>query len=166
VTERKGIVGGLTDDAVQEQTTKRPVRNDVEQSGDEVAALRYWKVEKGCYEEFRRISENAIWPFFEKLGARIVGMWRVVPAPGESEPEGFDEVYLLTRYASLEHWSATRDMAKLGGNGPDFEACRAAVLRRQELSLETSVCFLDGAVTPGGPYFLPGLGERFDEVSS
>jgi hypothetical protein len=166
VTKRGEIEGGLPADSQGEHATKRPVRNDVAQAGQEVAALRHWKVEKGSYEEFRHISENAIWPFFEKLGARIVGMWRVLPAPGESEPEGFDEVYLLTRYASLEHWSATREMAKLGGNGPDFEACRAAVLRRQELALETSVRFLDGAVSPGGPYFLPSLGERFDEVSS
>jgi len=164
VNEGKGFEGGLTREVVQAQQAKRPVRNDVSQSGQEVAALRHWKVEKGCYGEFRRISEEAIWPFFEKLGARIVGMWRVVPAPGDDEPEGFDEVYLLTRYASLDHWSATRDMVRLGGNGPDFEACRAAVLRRQELSLETSVRFLDGAVSQSGPYFLPGLGERYDEV--
>ena len=151
---------------MQEQKTKRPVRNQLAQQGREVAALRYWKVEKGCYQEFRRVSEEAIWPFFEKLGARIVGMWRVVPAPGESESADFDEVYLLTRYASIEHWSATRDMAKLGGNGPDFDACAAAVRRRQELSRETSVRFLEGSTSPGGPYFLPGLDERYSEVSS
>ncbi|MCP4002945.1 MAG: hypothetical protein GY725_01990 [bacterium] len=162
----KGIVGGLTQDAVREQDAKRPVRNQVAQPGPEIAALRYWKAQKGCYEEFRHISEAAIWPFFEKLGARIVGMWRVVAPPGENEPEDFEEIYLLTRYASLEHWSATRDMARLGGNGPDFEACRTAVLRRNELTLETSVRFLDGSVSPGGPYFLPGLGEVFEEVSS
>ena len=65
MTQRKGIEGGLRADASRGHA-KRPVRNDVAHSGDEVAALRYWKIEKGCYEEFRRISENAIWPFFER----------------------------------------------------------------------------------------------------
>ncbi len=164
MAERSGFEGGLTRDAVRPGDAKRPVRNDVARPRAEVAALRHWKIHKGSYPEFRRASEEAIWPFFEKLGARIVGMWKVVPPPGEAEPPDFDEVYLLTRYASIGHWKATRDMARLGGNGPDFEKCRKAVLLRQSLSLETSVRFLEGALTEGGPYYLPGLDESYVEA--
>ena len=125
--------------------------------------VRYWKVRKGSYPEIRRLSEESIWPFFEKTGARIMGMWKVEPPPGEEGPSDYDEVYLLTRYASFDHWKATRDMVGLGGNGPDFEAAIDAVKRRHELSTETRVTFLKGGPSDGRPYFMPGMAENYEE---
>ena len=40
----------------------------------------------------------------------------------------------MTRYASVEHWRATRGMAALGGNGPDYENAVAALRLRRELT--------------------------------
>ncbi len=157
------FVDGLGKDSIASQAEKRPVRNQVAQAGEEISALRYWKVRKGSYPEIRRLSEESIWPFFEKTGARIMGMWKVEPPPGQDGPSDYDEVYLLTRYASFAHWKATRDMVGLGGNGPDFEAAIDAVRKRQELATETRVTFLKGGSSDGRPYFMPGLGERNEE---
>lgn len=147
------------------ESEKRPVRNDVAQSGHEIAILRHWRIKKGGYEEFRRVSEEGVWPFFEKIGARIVGMWKVVPPSGETElSPDWDEVYLLTRHASMAHWKMTREAARLGGNGPDWEKCREALRVRHSLTLEISAQFLEGGISPGGPYFMPGLDERYQEI--
>ena len=96
-----------------------------------------------------------IWPYFEKIGARIVGMWVVIPPPGgkEASPD-YDEVYLTTRYASLDHWAATRDAAAMGGDGPDYAALQAALAVRQSLTIETKVTFLQGVVGPLPPVFM------------
>lgn len=146
------------------QSEKLPVRNNEAVLGDEIAVLRHWRVKKGSYDEFRKLSEEGVWPFFEKIGARVVGMWRVIhPEMVGAETGDFDEVYLLTRYASVEHWKATRESAKLGGNGPDWEKCVEALDRRHSLSFETSAQFLQGGLAPNGPYFMPALDEKYIE---
>lgn len=144
----------------------RPVRNqaaDTAQIGSEgIVTLRYWKIRKGGFPQFLAASQHGVWPYFEKIGARVLGMWMVQPTPGEAEASAdYDEVYLATRYASVEHWAATRDAVELGGNGPDFDAMRAALAIRRELTLETNLTFLEGVSGPVGPYFLPGTGEMF-----
>ena len=107
-------------------------------------------------------SQRGIWPFFEKIGARIVGMWQVIPPPdGKEASPDYDEVYLTTRYASLEHWAATRDAAALGGDGPDYAALQKALAVRQSLTIETKVTYMKGVVGPLGPVFMPGTGEKF-----
>jgi len=142
--------------------TRGPVRNLAAQPGEEIVTLRYWKIRKGGFPKFLEASQKGIWPFFEKIGARIVGMWLVVPGPNDppASPD-YDEVYLMTRYASLEHWAATRDAAAMGGDGPDYAALQAALAVRQSLSLETKVTFMKGATGPLGPVFMPGTGEKF-----
>jgi hypothetical protein len=73
-------------------------------------------------------------------------------------------VYLATRYASVEHWDATREPQRLGGNGPDWEACRRALEVRRGLTLETRLTFLEGAMASNGPYFQPALPESYRRV--
>lgn len=142
-----------------------PVRNQAARPGDPITTLRYFKIKPGTFGEFLAASQNGVWPYFEKIGARVVGMWRVVPAPGEAAPlPKFEEVYLVTRYASAEHWAATRDAAKLGGDGPDYQAMQAALKVRRDLTIETNVKFMTGVSGPLDPVFLPGTGERFAPV--
>lgn len=142
--------------------TRGPVRNLTPVIGQEVVTLRYFKIRKGSFPEFLQVSQEGVWPFFEKIGARIVGMWQVIPAPGESSAStDYDEVYLTTRYASLDHWAATRDGAALGGDGPDYEALQAALAVRASLTLESRVTFLQGVIGPLPPVFMPATGENF-----
>jgi hypothetical protein len=142
--------------------SRGPVRNLAPQAGQEITTIRYWKIRKGTFPQFLAASQQGIWPYFEKIGARIVGMWKVIPAPGEPEASpDYDEVYLTTRYASVEHWAATRDAAAMGGDGPDYAALQAALAVRQSLTIETKVTFLEGVVGPLPPVFMPGTGESF-----
>lgn len=154
--------GGLS--PVSEESA-RPVRNDAQRPGREVVTLRYFRIERGRFPEFLAASQGGVWPYFEKIGARVIGMWRVVPPPAaQPEPRDYDEVYLATRYASLEHWTATRDTVAHGGDGPDWDACKRALDFRDSVTRESHVTFLEGELAPGGPYFLPGLLEKYERV--
>lgn len=129
---------------------------------DGIVTLRYWKIRKGGFPAFLEASQQGVWPYFEKIGSRVIGMWQVIPAPGEASASAeYDEVYLATRYASAEHWAATRDAARMGGDGPDYKALQDALAVRRELTIETRLTFLSGATGPMGPYFLPGTMETF-----
>ena len=157
--------GGLS--PVTNQEPPRPVRNNVAQPGEEVVTLRTFKIKKGTFDQFLKASVEGVWPYFEKIGARIVGMWKVVTpegvADGPQASKDFDEVYLMTRYASVEHWRATRDTVRHGGNGPDWEKCKAALDLRQSLTISSTVIFMKGHVAAGGPYFMPGLDESYEK---
>jgi len=145
--------------------TRGPVRNLSPQAGQEIVTIRYWKIRKGTFPQFLKASQDGIWPYFEKIGARIVGMWQVIPPPdGKEASPDYDEVYLTTRYASVEHWAATRDAAAMGGDGPDYAALQAALAVRQSLTLETKVTFLQGVIGPLPPMYMPGTGEKFVEA--
>lgn len=142
--------------------TRSPVRNVSPIPGEEITTIRYWKIKKGTYPEFLKASQDGVWPYFEKIGARIVGMWLVIPPPGGKEASAdYDEVYLTTRYASVDHWAATRDAAAMGGDGPDYAALQAALEVRQSLTIETKVTFMQGVVGPLPPVYMPGTGEKF-----
>lgn len=161
----KPFRGGINQE--RDPDRPRPVRNDAAQAGEEIVTLRYFKIKKGSFDEFLRVSIEGVWPYFEKLGSRVIGMWKVIAPEGiTGSPPGdqkdFDEVYLSTRYASLKHWNASRDAVLHGGNGPDWVKCRAALDRRQNLTLGTHVIFLKGSMAPGGPYFMPGLDESYE----
>jgi hypothetical protein len=156
------FVGGLSEVASE---APQPVRNHAHRPGREIVTLRYFKIEAGTFPEFLAASRDQIWPYFEKLGARVIGMWRVVPPPGaKREARDYDEVYLATRYASREHWAATRDTVLHGGNGPDFEACQRGLAFRESVTLASHVVFLEGELAPGGPYFMPGLEEKYERA--
>ncbi len=157
--------GGLN--PVKDQEPPRPVRNNVAQPGEEVVALRCFKIKKGTFDQFLKASVEGVWPYFEKIGARVVGMWKVVTpegvAGGPQASKDYDEVYLMTRYASVEHWRATRETVRHGGNGPDWEKCKAALDLRQSLTISSNVIFLKGQMAAGGPYFMPGLDESYEK---
>jgi len=156
------FTGGL---APVREGASRPVRNDAHRAGREVVTLRYFKIKAGAFPEFLAASRDQIWPYFEKIGARVIGMWRVVPELGaKPDARDYDEVYLATRYASLEHWAATRDTVAHGGNGPDWDACKRGLDFRDGVTLATHVIFLEGEMAPGGPYFMPGLPEKYERV--
>lgn len=163
--------------ALPAQETPRPVRNDIARAGEEFLVLRHQKLEKGAHERFFELSREGVWPYFEKNGTRIVGQWRrVYPTPdaldrggtavGATESADLDEVYMMARYASYEHWQAPRPavMARLGGNGPDYQACVEALERRRDLTLETSVRFLRGHFYGSPPVYLPPLDETYRRV--
>jgi hypothetical protein len=145
-----------------EEMFKTPVsvRNKMAQSGEEISILRYFKIKKGTYPEFHRRSVEGVWPYFEKIGSRVVGMWRVdqVSLNQGGHPD-YDEVYLLTRYASIAHWKASRNFMKLGGNGDDAKALVDALSYRSSVTLETSFTILRGTIAHNGPYYMPGMEE-------
>jgi hypothetical protein len=146
--------------------TAAPVRNDAARPSDEIVTLRYFKIRKGTFDQFLKASQDAVWPYYEKIGSRIIGMWQVTAAEGvEGAPKAspdYDEVYLMTRYASVAHWAATREPVKMGGNGPDWEKCKQGLALRTSLTLETHVTFLKGRAG-GGPYYMPGLAEKYEK---
>lgn len=135
------------------------VRNDVAQSSVPIVTERYFKIKKGQFPAFLKLSQEGVWPYFEKIGSRIIGMWQITHPDfaGTKESPDYDEVILITRYASLEHWQATRNMVSLGGNGPDWEKCRDALDQRRALTIETSLQFMQGSAWQNPPYFMPGV---------
>ncbi len=108
---------------------------------DEFTVLRYFRIKKGAFGEFYRVSADKIWPYFEKTGAQIVGMWQVaypdISGQKQSESAEYDEVYLLTRYTSMEHWQATRgiERAKLNNSDPYLVNLREGLRIRAALSM-------------------------------
>jgi hypothetical protein len=150
-----------------EDNAPHPVRNDVAQGGEEIITLRYFRIKKGSFDQFLKASQEDVWPYFDKIGARVIGMWKVFPAEGVEgqtpSSKDYDEVYLSTRYASVDHWKATREPAKLGGNGPDWEKCQRGLALRQSLTISSSVIFLKGAMAANAPLFMPGLKETYEK---
>src|SRR5262249_56011496 len=59
-----------------------PVRNDVAQPGEEIVTLRYFRIKKGSFDEFLKVSVEGVWPYFEKIGSRVIGMWKVITPAG------------------------------------------------------------------------------------
>jgi hypothetical protein len=163
----------------QENSHAIAVRNQVAQQESPVTTLRHWKITKGGFDRFLKASQDGIWPYFEKIGARVVGMWVVLDVVSTDKigdlgsaykvltenDKDYDEVYLLTRYASLDHWQATRNPTLMGGNGPDFDSLVEALKIRGELTIDSDVTFLQGFHGPNSPYFLPGTGEEFQLIN-
>lgn len=160
-------------EAEDEPATVFPTRHAAAVTGTEIVTLRYFKIAKGSFEEFHRLSRDGVWPYFEKMGARIVGQWKVVypiVPEGGGEPSGhlesadWDEAFMMVRYVSREHWEASRPgvMHRLGGDGPDFEACVEALDRRRALTVESTVEFLVGHFYDRPPIFTPALAESWN----
>ncbi len=159
--EYESLSEGVTNNASESASV--PVRNNVAQEGPEIVTLRYWKIKKGTFEDFFKESVEGVWPYFEKIGARVIGQWKVVhPSRSQTQdnPE-FDEVLMMTRYASYEHWQASRQAIQLGGNGPDYKRLLDALAARRAISLETSLEFMQGYMYHSPPKYMPGLRERY-----
>ena len=151
-----------------EETYVQPARNNVEKPGKEIATLRYFKIKKGAYQQFYEASRDWVWPFGQKMGTRVIGQWKVIypgpPACNRVESPDYDEILMMTRYASYEHWQATRDRAGLGGDGPDFQKSKEALELRRSLTLETWVKFFQGYMYHSPPKYLPSLNEKYRRV--
>ncbi len=156
--DRGNFIGGVENKQSPHQEPIS-VRNQVAQASNPIVTQRYFKIKKGSFPEFLKASQEGVWPYFEKIGSRVIGMWLVTypEATGMSEPKDYDEAILMTQYASVEHWQATRDMTSLGGNGPDWEKCQEAIAFRRTLTIETSLMFLSGSTWHNPPYYMPGM---------
>ena len=164
----ENFAGRLKETPAETSSAPKPVRNGAMQPGEEIVTLRYFKIKKGTFLEFLKASQEGVWPYFEKIGSRVVGMWKVIhpPVEGVADSPDYDEVYLMTRYASVAHWEASREPQKHGGNGPDWDACKKALDLRASLTLETRVTFLQGDTRNSPPMFLPGLDESYKEIET
>ncbi len=158
--------GGITEDRAEVAAKPIPIRNDIAQAATPIVTLRHFRIQKGKFDEFYAASVTGVWPYFEKIGSRVIGMWKEIHpvVAGADESAEYDDVYLMTRYASVEHWAATRDMASLGGNGPDWEKARTALAFRQSVTVDSSVKFLEGDLWGNPAQFLPGLPEQYQRV--
>ena len=146
----------------------RPVRNDQNWPAREIIALTKWQVEKGAADGLLGGSAERIWPYLEKVGARIVGQWKAVypPESGFKENSEYDEVFLMVRYAGYEHWKAARPdrIVAMGGDGPDYSAYKAGLDALARVSRSQSVTFLEGHMYQSPPKFLPGLPEAYGAI--
>ncbi|MGQ0732370.1 MAG: hypothetical protein ACT4QD_01810 [Acidobacteriota bacterium] len=146
-----------------------PVRNDIARAGTEILVLRHQQLKKGAHPDYYRASREGVWPWYEKIGTRIVGQWQVVNPTGAGAgltPTG-DDAYRLARYASFAHWQQTRDgeNASLGGDGPDREKGRES--GRERVGVQTGskgAYFLEGETAVTRPLHMPGLAERYRRI--
>lgn len=148
------------------QSGPTPVRHDVAKAGSEILVLRNHRLHAGGHEQFYQASRDDVWPYFERMGARVVGQWKVIHG-GAAAPHGQEDVYRLVRYASIEHWESTRFQRTTVGDGPAFERDQKG--RKERATIEVGsrgAFFLRGETAPGGPYFLPPLREKYDLVQA
>jgi hypothetical protein len=153
--------GGQT---AQPAAQRVPVRNDVARPRDEILVLRNHELRPGGHEPFYQFSRDRAWPFGMRIGVRVVGQWKVVHPEGTGTPK-YDDVYRLARYASFEHWQATRESTSrsIGGNGPGSDERIGGFTDRGTLQTGSKgAYFLQGRMAPGGPYYMPGLNEQYD----
>lgn len=142
------------------------VRHDTARPNEDFLTLVYWKIRKGSFEEFHALTRDGIYPYLEKIGVRPVGQWQVAYLPGGAPVESpdYDEVYLIARYGSYEHFQATQNPAQLGGNGPDFDAFQETLRRREPLTLEYSLQFMQGPMYGSPPLYMPALEETYRKI--
>ena len=153
--------------AAQEFPAPLPVRNDVPREGEELLVLRHQKLRKGGHEGYYRLSVEGVWPWFEKIGTRIVGQWQVIRPDGSQANPDYDEGYRLARYAGYAHWKATRQGQILGGNGPDYRKNTAALKARSRYVLGSDgAYFLQGRTAAAAPYHMPALAETYEPAET
>ena len=152
-----------------------PVRNDVPRAGQqEVVMMRHAYLEAGGYQAWLDASRSGVWPWFERLGARILGDFEIIYPMGADATPGRDEALRFARYASFEHWQATRGGAaagdtggavRLGGDGGLSDASREGLAaRRQYQQGSRGGIFLRGYLAETRPIYMPGLDERYEQV--
>jgi hypothetical protein len=160
---------GLDEDYViaeNDQGEERPVRYDIPVPGEGIAELCYWKINKGRFKEFDSLTREGLLPVISKMGARGLGIWQLVYSEGAigEEHDDFDEVMMITRYASYEHWKASQNPMDLIGNGPDFKAWEVASSRRDSLIQDKWQRFLQGELYRSPPTYIPPLNENYKSV--
>lgn len=146
-----------------EKAEAGPVRYDIPVPGEGMAIMEYWKIRKGEFDKFDSLTRQDMLPVVSKMGARGLGIWQLIypePAIGE-ESDDYDEVIMVTRYASFQHWQAARFPANLIGNGPDYQAWKRARESRDELTLDHWHRFLQGDLYSSPPTYIPVLNEKY-----
>jgi len=156
-----------------------PVRNDVPRLGQqEVIMMRHAYLDKGAYAHWYEQSSTKVWPWYERLGARIIGDFEIFYPEGEDATPSQDEAIRFARYASYEHRQSTRPTtsqsvgatggsARLAGDGPLFDANNEGLDSRREVSKGSrGGVFLQGYMAPARPVFMPGLGERYEPANN
>ena len=76
------LLGGR---ANQQPAPFRPIRNDVPRPGTEMLVLRHQQLRKGAHEQYYESSRDGVWPWYERIGARVTGQWLVIPEGGTGE---------------------------------------------------------------------------------
>lgn len=153
-----------------------PVRNDVPRVGQqEVVMMRHAYLEEGQYDYWKQESVNGVWPWFGRLGARIVGDFEVIYPVGDDESPGQDEALRFARYASYEHWQATRRVTTnnptggvivLAGSGGLITGNDTGLRNRGTIAQGSKeAVFLQGYMAETRPIFMPGTGETFETVT-
>lgn len=100
-----------------------------------------------------------------RIGARIVGEWKVIYPDGTPAPTDHDDGWRLVRYRGMDHWRDTRGGILLGGTGPLQERFPEGGRRRNQYVLSRDeVYFMAGAMASDGPYYLPGLVEDYERI--
>ena len=147
-----------------------PARNDVSRTlgpEAEVLMLRHQYLARGTHEMYYRASAYGVWPWFEQIGARIVGQWQVIHPEGaasRTEPSpDHDEMITMARYAGYDHYVGLQPgrAVLMGGNGPDWRAWREAAEAIELATLDTRVEFLEGYFYDSPPSYMPPLPERY-----
>jgi len=150
----------LSEDGTGEEL---PVRYDLPVPGGGLAELCCWKIEKGSFEAFDALTRDGMLPVMNKMGIRGLGIWKMVyneQSIGE-EDGGYDEAMMIERYASYEHWRASREPAQTIGNGLDFAAWKKAYEERESLVQEKWQRFLQGELYRSPPTYIPPLKEHY-----
>ena len=156
-----------------------PVRNDVPRLGQqEVIMMRHAYLDEGTYKHWYEQSSAKVWPWYERLGARIIGDFEIYYPEGSDATPDQDEAIRLARYASYEHWQSTRPItsqsvgstggsARLAGDGPLFDANNEGLDSRREVSQGSrGGVFLQGYMASTRPIFMPGLDERYESTNN
>lgn len=99
-----------------------------------IYTIRTFQVDRENYREFVRLSEEAVWPALEELGARALGLWVTVIG-------GAERIFLMTRYESLAHWQETRNW-DTGRGATGGGALQSAAAERAKLVLDTDLIAL------------------------
>ncbi len=171
------ILSCLMNASLFAQNDPAPVRNDVPRSNQqEVIMMRHAYLDAGSYDYWYQQSVTGVWPWFERLGARILGDFEVIYPLGEDATPDQDEALRFARYASYEHWQATRGGAAAGdtggslmlaGNGGLSDASTQGLQNRRQVSQGSrSGVFLQGYMAETRPIYMPGLGEEFALVDA
>jgi hypothetical protein len=105
-------------------------------------------------------------PALNKMGIRGLGIWQLIyPEPATSEEhDDYDEVMMIQRYASYEHWQACKNPMRIIGNGPDFKTLEEASSQRESLIQDKWHRFLQGELYRSPPTYIPPLSENYKKV--
>ncbi|MHB8575738.1 MAG: NIPSNAP family protein [Dehalococcoidia bacterium] len=106
---RRGREAGVERSAMTLDTTlialnlisRREPPENAPEAAPGIYTLRSFSVHPRDDAAFVRLTESVIWPWFETMGTRHLGVWRTSVA---EDPR----IYMLSRYDDLAHWEATR----------------------------------------------------------